>query len=749
MSQPSLSINQLLEIFSSSGAAMAIYTGDGIIIEAITDAMVEVWGKNRSVVGKPLEEAVPELKGQPFKQQLQQVWRTGETFTGVGEPADLIIDGQLQTFFYDYEYRAIKDANGQVYAILHTSADVTERELSRRALIAAAELKAAQELALLESEERLLFTLNAAEIGTWDLDVRNDVITWDSRCRELYGFFRDDDIDYADILRYMHPDDRNKVDRAVRYALDPFSGGAYDIRFRTIGAQDGRLRWLHCKGKAYFDEQGVPYRFSGTAQDITGDVVARRREQQLLGLVSNNSEHMSIADMDGQIIYMNHAGRELLGIGENEDITTLGARDFYSDDELQRVQGEVIPELVKMNRWEGLIEMRNKLTGEMVPCEVKYVLIRDPDTGEPIGRGANARDLRPELRTRQELQLAIRELEFLADSIPAIVWTSTPDGHVDYVNRRWHDLHPDNNELPLGQAWVNNLHPDDVRRVQDAWAHSIRTGHPYGVEFRVLEAGDYRWYLVQAVPLRDAQGTVMKWYGTNTDIQAQKEAQAQKDNFLGVASHELKTPVTSIKAYAQMMERMFRNKGDLKNAELVNKMDRQINRLNSLIGDLLDVTKINTGRMVFSETEFDFDGLVDEISGEIQRTTEKHQIERELTVGKTITGDRDRLGQVITNLLTNAIKYSPGSERIIVSTKITDNELRLCVQDFGIGINPEKQQKVFEQFYRVSGSREHTFPGLGLGLYISAEIVRRMGGRIWVNSAEGEGSKFCFSLPIN
>jgi signal transduction histidine kinase len=133
---------------------------------------------------------------------------------------------------------------------------------------------------------------------------------------------------------------------------------------------------------------------------------------------------------------------------------------------------------------------------------------------------------------------------------------------------------------------------------------------------------------------------------------------------------------------------------------------------------------------------------------DLRRITDKHTFILHLNKTCTVFGDRERIGQVITNLITNAIKYSPGAEHIVITTEINNSEVTLCVEDYGIGIPPNKLAKVFEQFYRVSGDLQYTFPGLGLGLYISSEIIKREGGRLWVTSTEGKGSTFCFALPL-
>jgi len=162
---------------------------------------------------------------------------------------------------------------------------------------------------------------------------------------------------------------------------------------------------------------------------------------------------------------------------------------------------------------------------------------------------------------------------------------------------------------------------------------------------------------------------------------------------------------------------------------------------------LLDVTKINSGKIQFNKTWFDFNQAVAETVADMQHTTQKHTLVTEFSETGKIFSDKDRISQVITNLITNAIKYSPHADKIIIQTKKDNDKISLCVRDFGIGIPPDKADKVFEQFYRVSGSKQHTFPGLGLGLYISSEIIKREGGTIWVNSVVGKGSDFYFSLP--
>lgn len=253
----------------------------------------------------------------------------------------------------------------------------------------------------------------------------------------------------------------------------------------------------------------------------------------------------------------------------------------------------------------------------------------------------------------------------------------------------------------------------------------------------------------------NSQGKITDAINTLVDITAQVKAQQeseqiqqQKDDFLAIASHELKTPITVIKSYSQILESLLKEKGNLGEAGMALKISIQVDKINSLIIDLLDTTKINSGQLQFNDEDFDFNEMVNEVLENIKSSIQSHQIIAELGVSCTVHSDKERISQVIDNFITNAVKYSPKAHKIIVRTELRNKEVVLSVQDFGIGIDEEKKNKVFEQFYRVTGKgAPNTYPGIGLGLFISAEIVRREGGKVWVESEKGKGSVFYFSLP--
>jgi PAS domain S-box-containing protein len=232
------------------------------------------------------------------------------------------------------------------------------------------------------------------------------------------------------------------------------------------------------------------------------------------------------------------------------------------------------------------------------------------------------------------------------------------------------------------------------------------------------------------------------------DVTERNQLEARKNAFISMASHELKTPVTSLKGFTQLLQRRLRRQQvDPQTMLFLDRMDAQLNKLTGLISDLLDVSKMQEGKLPYRETRFDLDELARETIENVQAAITTHQVRIEGATSAQISGDRDRLGQVLINLLTNAVKYSPGADMVVVRLSADQQWAQVAVQDFGIGIAAQHHQRIFEQFYQVAEPQEGGYPGLGIGLYIAHTLVERHGGRLWLESRKGAGSTFHFTLP--
>lgn len=338
-----------------------------------------------------------------------------------------------------------------------------------------------------------------------------------------------------------------------------------------------------------------------------------------------------------------------------------------------------------------------------------------------------------------DAQAKALELHSTLELIPQIAFTAKADGTIDFVNQRWFKYSTSYNEFP-------KTHPDDAD-INLEWQKKMDSKEPLQLELRVKKIHDdqYRYHLLRAIPVKE-KDNVVKWVGTFTDIEEQKQASKQKDEFMSIASHELKTPLASIKAYVQLLERSVAENDKTKS--YVERTLVQINKLNALITELLDISKIESGKMKFNKNSFNFSGLLSNAIEMMQQTYAEYHIVQKGSADVEIIADEIRIEQVIINYLTNAIKYSPENKKIEVHSVVKSDELVVGVKDFGIGIAKENQTNIFRKFYRVEDTA-HRFQGLGIGLFICAEIIKRHDGRYWMESEHGSGSTFYFSIPIS
>jgi signal transduction histidine kinase len=257
---------------------------------------------------------------------------------------------------------------------------------------------------------------------------------------------------------------------------------------------------------------------------------------------------------------------------------------------------------------------------------------------------------------------------------------------------------------------------------------------------KVNRAGDYSTPLVDEG--KDEIAILIKVFNR---LMAQiQENVKKKDEFIGIASHELKTPLTTIKGYIEMLKMM---EDQPPKKQFVESAFKNVLKLEDLVKDLLDVSKIESGQLQLEKKKFDLSLLIDETIASAQMISTSHKIVREGEINEEIIcGDRKRIEQVLINLLSNAVKYSPGQKEVIVSLQKNEKELIIKIRDFGIGIPEEEHELIFDRFYRTRGSSVH-ISGFGLGLYICRDIIRRHGGKIWIESKE-KGTMFNFSLPI-
>jgi len=264
---------------------------------------------------------------------------------------------------------------------------------------------------------------------------------------------------------------------------------------------------------------------------------------------------------------------------------------------------------------------------------------------------------------------------------------------------------------------------------------------PFDPDILLLKVKTFNRLFEQTNQLKQIQKTLKR------EIENRKELEKKKDEFISIASHELKTPLTSIRGYIQLLERLINKEGNENLKPYISKVSSQINKLGDLVSDLLDISNMESGKMKFNIKPFFFEDMLNNAIDNIKQIFPEHTITKTGTANIYYPGDEMRIEQVVINYLTNAIKYSPDHRRIEINSIIDENWLEIRVTDHGIGISKELQEQLFEKFFRVEES-SNRFQGLGIGLYICQEVIQRHEGTCGVISELVKGSTFFFRLPL-
>jgi two-component system CheB/CheR fusion protein len=823
-SVPPLNFEQLAHIFSFINTATAVHVGEDARIEFANQAMLSIWGRGPDVIGKGLEEALPELSGQPFIEMFARVWREGITISGNDTPADILVDGVISTYYFDFEYRAVKDQNGDVIAILHTATDVTERYLNRRELeeasqnkqllireqslneqLAAAneelsavneELEASREelsrmnaeleqlvedrvKALVESEERFRSMADNTDVLIAVRDHTGKLIYFNKAWTQLSGRTAGQllDMGWYDLI---YPLDKQKFLNIHQQAFA--QRVSYSAEMRLLGA-DGSYHWLLKKGTPRFLSDGSFAGYISSCVDITPMKLGEQQLQDMNEeLAASNEEFAALneelattneelAESNEELLLSEARFRNLIRqapvaicVIRAEDLVVTEVNDGYLE-----LVGKSREHLEMRSIWEGVAEaaevyapimkqvietgtafhgveheliLNRNGVGQIMFIDFVYEPVKDLK-GSVTSIMVVGNDVTDKVMARRQIE-DMQERNRLAIEASEIGTYEFRYAEQSVIgSKRFDEIFGVTS--PVSRAEVlTSFHPLDAHLSDEAHAIARKTGKLFYEARIVLANNAVKWVRLQGNVHYDRDGNVKKLLGTVMDITALKQIQQQKDDFISIASHELKTPLTSLKASLQLLERMKANPTALL-PRLIEQSNKSMEKISELVEELLNVTRINEGKVMLNKKKFNFAHMVDECcSHVIHLGTHELLVEGEKNV--EITADENRIQQVVINFINNAIKYAPKSRQIFLTIEKDIYSVKVSVKDNGPGIPAEKLPYLFERYYRVDPNGIQA-SGLGLGLYISADIIERHGGKIGVDSEEGKGSTFWFTLP--
>ncbi|MEO6040225.1 MAG: PAS domain-containing protein, partial [Saprospiraceae bacterium] len=861
-------------------------------------------GKHPAILGQPAKLAWPEI-WDLIKPLIDQVLGGGEATWSEDQLIPIYRNGKIEDVYWTFSYSPVNDESGKPAGVLVTCSETTEK------------VRILQEIK--EREERLHFTINAAELGTWDLNPATNRFVGNNRLKTWFGLDPEEEIDLPLALDNILEQDRQRVIDAMQAALQPGTDGNYEIEYGIKSPIDQVERRVLAKGKAVFNENQEPYRFSGTLQDITDQLVAwgkvQESEKRFRNLVLQSPVPMAIFRGGDQVIEMANVvmlekiwrrkeseviGKKLLQVfpelveqkypellrqvfttgqlhRENESIAYIqgddGLKKFYLDFDLtplletdQSVSGLMVTmsdvtekvearkkveeaeerlrlaaEAAEMSTWDLDLQTREiihsprlaeifghhrskKLSHPAMRSQVhpddlhdivekafdtalqtgiyKYLARMIKPNGEiswirtqgkvfydeanqPLKMIGTLRDVTEEKFHQQTLQESEQKFRLLADSMPQHIWTSDPQGNLNYYNQSVFDYSGLSAAQIAREGWLQIVHPDDRPANIIAWTNAISTGQDFLLEHRFRRYdGTYRWQLSRAIPQRDAAGHIQMWVGTSTDIQEQKlfaselERQVQErtgqleqknkelqqmnielESIAYVSSHDLQEPLRKIQTFAaRLLEKEQPNLSEV-GKDYFRRMSDAANRMQTLIQDLLDYSRTNTAERVFKKTPLQ--DLVAEAKRDFREAiAEKHAV---IEVGKMCAANiiPFQFRQLLHNLIGNALKFSipghppcikidseivAGSQLAMASLSPDLSYCHLSISDNGIGFDPQYKDRIFEVFQRLHGKSE--YKGTGIGLAIVKKIVENHNGVITATSELGHGATFDIYLPV-
>jgi PAS domain S-box-containing protein len=663
---------------------------------------------------------------------------------------------------------------------------------------------------LKEDVERLHFAMRAAGVGVWELNITTNDVIWDDRCRELFGLSKDNKLPYSEAIKYIHPDDFDAVTTAVQKALSGEDNGHYDIRYRTIGADDGKLRWVHFSGQAYFDENGNPARFGGIAQDITdytkallsSEKALQESEGRFRTVISSAPAGIGvfvgsdlIIDMPNQVfIEIVGKGPDIAGRPLREVMPELHNQPFlHILDDVYRTgktfQSFDTPVNIMQNG-EMTTSYFNVTFSPLFDNEGKVYAILDISI-----------DVTENAKARKKLQEAQNILSDAVELAQLATWILDPvSGHVEYSERMksWLGIDVSGRKVDAG---IQSLPEHDREHVKEAlsWAMNPKSGGTFDLEYGIINqvTGRERVIHSQGRTLFDDEGKAQKLIGVSQDVTQQRNMrlaleqevqqrteeldaaneelrvtneelqmindeleklndQLEQSNenlqqFAHVASHDLKEPVRKIKTFLGLIEADPENVLSPKTRSLMNRVYAASDRMFSMINGVLTYSTINasghrTGKVDTAQ-------VVKQILQDLELIiAEKGAIieHKDLPV---IDGAEILIYQLFSNLLINSLKFSrsgvPPFITITAGAARKDNTefVRITVADNGVGFALHQSEQIFNMFARLHSKDK--YEGTGLGLSLCKKIVYRHGGTIEASGIAGEGAVFTIMLPIH
>ena len=484
------------------------------------------------------------------------------------------------------------------------------------------------------------------------------------------------------------------------------------------------------------------------------ETIAQTRAAFLLKAIVDSSDDAIISkDLNGVITSWNKGAERLFGYTAQEAVGKTVTELLIPEDRWEE-EPNILARLRRGERVDHFETVRRRKDGTRLDISLTISPVKDGD-GRIVGASKIARDITEAKRIRQSLVESEARFRQLADAMPQMVWTALPDGHIDYYNERWYEFTGFSSDHDGDSDWARIFHPQDLGKAVQDFRAATESAEPFGMDCRLWDRreGRWRWFVLRALPVHNAEGRITKWFGAYTDIDHQKRVEQDLrrandglEQFAFSASHDLQEPLRAIKIYGELLTRRHADKLDGQALEYMRHLRDGASRIEALVRDLL--TYVETLKCERSVEIADANEALANALANLSNAVSESGAKVSADPLPSVSMSRIHLQQLFQNLIGNAIKYRSAGKmpRVQIAAQRQNGDWVFAVADNGIGIDPQYKEHIFGLFKRLHTNGEYA--GTGIGLAICRRIVDQYGGRIWVDSALGEGSTFRFTVPV-
>jgi PAS domain S-box-containing protein len=477
---------------------------------------------------------------------------------------------------------------------------------------------------------------------------------------------------------------------------------------------------------------------------------ASKERRIFMALIENSSDFIGIADANGKPVYLNPAGRRMVGFASDRSVEDTEILDYYPEAQRRFAKDVIVKSMVEAGHWQGETEFRHWQTGAAIPVSDTHFMIRDPDTGEVLGMATVTRDISDIQQARRELGASLEDLSRAQSVAKVGSWRFVAGGRLEVQCSdemyRIFGLPLDTPRMTY-DTFLACVHPDDRAYVDREWSAALR-GQTYDIEHRIIVDGVIKWVREKADLELDDCGNLRCCIGITHDITDLKRAEQEarraiesRDDVLGIVAHDLRNPLGAILMQAELLMHVGNS---YKAAESI---QRSATRMGRLIDDLLDIARIEQGQLSMHRARVAAGHTIAEVVSAHEAHVAAASVQLDVAVAPNLPpvwADRDRLLQILENLIGNAIKFTKAGGIITVGAALRAGEMMFWVADTGAGIAADDLPHVFDRFWQAHKGRRS---GAGLGLLIAKGLVEAHGGRIWVDSTRGRGTTVQFTIP--